>query len=376
MNPAPRVCHISTVHSGVEIRIVRKQLATLAKAGYEAHVIIAATDAEVREMRSMGIQAVALMPYRGSQWLRMIVHGARAFRRARKLRADVYHFHDPELIPYALGLKLLGHRVIMDVHEDFAGLIREKPWIQPFLRAFIARFAHGVERLAAGRFDAVVAAVPYLGDLFREHARRTVVVGNFPFVNELEPPDGEQPWRDRRDVAYVGSIARIRGIFELVQALPAAGVRLQLAGKFMSAAEQAEAKQLAGWSQVDDHGFVDRTAIRQILMTSFAGICTLHPISSHLIAEPIKLFEYMAAGLPVISANIPYYERIVREADCGICVDPTDANAIAEAIRYLRDHPEEAQRMGQNGRRSVLRRYNWDHEASKLVGLYRDLLAT
>lgn len=371
-----RVCHISSVHSGVEIRIVRKQLATLARAGFDAQLVIPATSAEVEEMRAMGITTSALPTAKaGSELSRMVTLGSQAIARARRTKADIYHFHDPELIPYALWLKALGNRVIMDVHEDLAGVILHKKWIRPAIRKTVSSVSRAVELFGARRFDAVVAAVPYLGGIFKGHAKRTVVVGNFPFLDELAQPSQPAPWHERKKIAYVGSVSRIRGIFELVQALPELDLKLQLAGKFMHAAEREAIVREPGWPWVEDRGWVGRAEIRDILATSFAGMCTLHATPSHLIAEPIKMFEYMAAGIPVISANIPYYEQIIKEADCGICVDPTNPAQIARAVRFLRDNPEEAQRMGGNGRQAVLSRYNWDFEGEKLVALYREMLA-
>ncbi len=370
-----RVCHISSVHNGVEIRIVRKQLATLARAGFDAHLVIPATPAEVQEMSAMGITTHALQPTPGSGEIsRMFKLGYEAMSRARQCMADLYHFHDPELIPYALWLKARGHHVIMDVHEDLAGVVMHKQWIHPSIRKPVSLISRAVEIFGARRFDAVVAAVPYLGEIFKASARRTVVVGNFPFLDELAQGSDALPWQQRQKVAYVGSVSRIRGIFELVEALPRLNLKLQLAGKFMHPREYEEIQRVDGWSLVENHGWVGRGQIREILATSFAGLCTLYPTSSHLIAEPIKMFEYMAAGIPVVSSNIPYYQQIVQQADCGICVDPQDPVAIAAAIQYLRDHPAEAERMGSNGRKAVLSRYNWDQEGEKLVALYRAVL--
>lgn len=369
------VCHVSSVHRGVEIRIVRKQLATLAAAGYDARLVIQATDGEVAEMKGMGITSWPLPEFSGNEMERMFRFGARAISTARATRSDIYHFHDPELIPFALWLKWSGHKVIMDVHEDLPGNILHKQWIRPSIRKLVSRTAQWVERFGARRFDAVVAAVPYLGDQFRPYARRLAVVGNFPFLDELVETGEPRPWSQRHAIAYVGSVSRIRGIFELVDALPLADVELQLAGKFMHRNEFEEIQRRPGWGRVVNRGFVGRGDIRDILASSFAGMCTLHPTPSHLIAEPIKLFEYMAAGIPVISANIPYYERVVREADCGLCVDPTDSAQIAQAVRYLREHPDEAQRMGRNGRQRVLGQYSWNREAEKLLTLYREVLA-
>lgn len=371
-----RVCHISSVHSGVEIRIVRKELATLAQAGYDAHLVIPASDQEATEIRSLGINITQLPRGASTGHLRrMLARGAMATHLARKTQSDLYHFHDPELIPYGLALKAMGNRVVMDVHEDFAGMILHKEWIPNSARHWVSNATRRVELFSAARFDAVVSAVPFLGGIFDPYAKRSAVVGNFPFIDELANSQADAPWSHRKKIAYVGAVSKIRGVSELVRALPQLNVVLQLAGKFVHAPERIELIQEPGWGLVEELGFVGRAQIRDVLASSFAGLCTLYPTPFHVIAEPIKMFEYMAAGIPVISSNIPYYEQIVTQADCGICVDPTDTQQVAQAIAYLRDHPEQAQRMGANGRRAVLDRYNWAFEGRKLVSLYDELLA-
>jgi glycosyltransferase involved in cell wall biosynthesis len=86
------------------------------------------------------------------------------------------------------------------------------------------------------------------------------------------------------------------------------------------------------------------------------------------------MFEYMSAGLPVIASNFPLWKEIVEGNKCGICVDPMDPKAIASAIQWMIDHPEEAEEMGKNGRRAVETKYNWANESKKLVGLYQRLI--
>ncbi len=369
-----RICHVSTVHRGVEIRIARKQVASLAAAGFDAHLIIPATAAEVAEARTLGITLHSLgddaRPGRLSRMTRRMAH---ARRLAREVDADLYHFHDPELIGLGLALKRAGKKVVMDVHEDLASQILGKAWIRPWLRPFVARAARRAEHFGARRFDAVVAAYPFVGTLFEREARRVAVVRNFPLLHEL--PEEARPANTPRDtVAYVGGISRSRGILEAVQAVDKAGVRLALAGRFIVAAERAEVVAEPGWARVDDQGWVDRPGIQRIFAESFAGLCTLYPGPSHIQTEPIKLFEYMAAGLPVVVSTIPGWQRLIDETGCGLVVDPKDPDAIAAAITYLRDHPDEATAMGQRGRAAVLDRFNWDHEAYKLVALYRSLL--
>ena len=107
---------------------------------------------------------------------------------------------------------------------------------------------------------------------------------------------------------------------------------------------------------------------------SVAGLVTLHPVINYLDALPIKMFEYMAAGIPVIASDFPLWREIVVGNQCGLCVDPMDPAAIARAIDHLAQHPDEACQMGENGRRAVLEKFNWAVEEKKLIQLYEDLL--
>ena len=93
-----------------------------------------------------------------------------------------------------------------------------------------------------------------------------------------------------------------------------------------------------------------------------------------MVAQPTKVYEYMAAGLPVIASDFPRWRAIVEDSGCGLCVDPGDAGALARAIAWILDHPQEANAMGANGRRAVETRYSWESEARTLAGLYEAVL--
>jgi glycosyltransferase involved in cell wall biosynthesis len=117
-------------------------------------------------------------------------------------------------------------------------------------------------------------------------------------------------------------------------------------------------------------GVLDRRGVAEVLGRSVAGLVTLHPLVNYLDALPIKMFEYMSAGIPVIASDFVLWREIVQDGGCGLCVDPLKPNEIANAIDYLVTHPDEARRLGQNGRRAVVERYNWTVEEGKLLAFY------
>ncbi|EQM72357.1 hypothetical protein L686_05840 [Stutzerimonas stutzeri MF28] len=157
-------------------------------------------------------------------------------------------------------------------------------------------------------------------------------------------------------------------------ALVTSGAKLQLVGKFSESQVEKEAKASRGWGQVDEHGFMNRKQVAEILSGSVAGIVTFLPAPNHIDAQPNKMFEYMSAGVPVIASNFPLWKEIIEGNACGVCVDPLDPMAIAGAIDDLVRNPEKAERMGRNGQQAVQQRYNWKVEERKLLELYSCLL--
>lgn len=377
-----RVCHISSAHRGLDIRIFRKECVSLAAAGYDTHLVINATAADVAEAGAYGV-TVHPMTYvpESRRFSRMSVHAWRCYATARRLDADLYHFHDPELIPYGLLLARAGKRVIYDAHENLPAQIHSKDWVPPRTRPLVAGLAQRLEEHGAARFSAVVAATPVIGGLFKGVARRVAVINNYPLMGELAPPEtgegGEDGRTAQRDsVCYVGGIDGIRGIREAVKAAGRAQVQLLLAGVFSSDALRNEVMQYEGWNRVKEYGFVDRKGVGAILARSFAGLVALHRVPNFFNSQPIKMFEYMSAGVPVIASAFPLWRDVIEGNECGVCVDQNDPDAIAAAIRHFRDRPDEVARMGNNGRRAVAEKYRWDQEEVRLVSLYQDLLGT
>ena len=364
-----RIAHLTSAHPRNDTRIFIKQCRTLAEHGYDVTLVVA-DDRGDESKDGVSIADVGRLPGRLNRIFRTT---QRVFHKAVALDADIYQLHDPELIPVGLKLKRLGKKVIFDSHEDVPKQLLDKPYLDPVSLRMLSGAVALYERFACHRFDGIIAATPFIRDKFLLINPNTVDVNNFPLLGEL---DAAVQWAHKRDeVCYVGGIDAIRGAREIVRACESlqSPARLNLVGCFSESSLEACIKAYGGWARVNELGFLDRSGVRDVLGRSVAGLVTSHPIGNFLDGLPVKMFEYMAAGIPVIASDIPSWRVIIEGNSCGLCVNPLDPKAIAEAIDYLVMNPEAAKRMGENGKKAVIEKYNWPVQAVKLTDFYRGI---
>ncbi|MBN4061581.1 MAG: glycosyl transferase [Flavobacteriales bacterium] len=362
-----KICHITTVHPVYDVRIFHKECCSLQKAGHDVTLLAAnAEDTEKNGVKIVGVR----YPVR-NRLERMLKISKATYRKAVQINADIYHFHDPEFLPYALKLLKKGKKVIYDVHEDVPRQIVAKKWIPWLLRRLIAFFFEQYENSAAKKMTHIVSATPFICKRFSKISTKTSTINNYPMLEEMGTP--EEFSSKKREVCYLGSIHEERGIVQLIDALSNADFKLNLAGKFDSEELKKQLMKNQGWKSVNDYGFVSREEVVEIMRKSKAGVVTLLPIPNHINSQPNKMFEYMAAGIPIIASDFPLWKEIIEGNDCGICVDPLSSKDICKAVEELLNDNEKAMCKGGNGRKAVEEKYNWETEAKKLIALYEKL---
>lgn len=367
-----RVCHLSSLHYRKDLRILIRECRSLARAGFDTHYIVA--DGQGDELFD-GVQIHDVGMRKGMPWRFWVTHKA-IFRKAMSLEAQIYHFHDPELMLLGYGIKRTGAVVVADIHEDvpkeFLGN-REKPWLKRVVSSWVV---NQLEQWILTKLDAVITASPLVEERLRPVARRIMNLGCFPDVAAEFSEDAVRPapWYD---LVYIGSISPMRGIRETIDLIAGTGWTYALMGDFQGSTTEASLQQLPAWQagQVHYLGFTEvRAEIISVLRQSRIGMVTLLPHPSYATAYSLKIFEYMAVGLPVVATGFPFWKTIIDVHQCGITVDSTDPTAIKTAIQYLLDNPDIAQQMGENGQKAIAEHYNWKIEERKLLDLYACLL--
>ncbi len=365
-----KVCHLSSVHHRYDTRILLKECSSLFNHGYEVHLVVA--DGKGYEnYKGIEIHDVGKSTGRLNRFFKTTKE---VLKKGLELDADIYHFHDAELMPSGIKLMKMGKKVIYDTHEDLPRQLMSKHYINYFLRKPISILIEWYEDYAAKKFSFIITATPHIQQRFSKLNKFSLDINNYPLLSELNTEATD--WESKKnEVCYIGSITQIRGLEEVIDAMENLDdIRLNLAGSFSPQSFKENLESRKGWDKTNFLGQINRDEVKRVLRESQVGIVTFLPFGNHTHSQPNKLFEYMAQGIPLVASNFDLWKAIIEKVDCGICINPKDPKAISEAIQTLLNDKNKAKEMGENGRNAVLSTYNWESEEKKLLQLYGELI--
>ena len=364
-----KVCHLSSAHGQEDTRIFHKECVSLVKAGYEVYEVTKGATYDKHGVRVIGVSSSGK-----GRIGRMTRMTKAVYRKALEINAELYHAHDPELLPILMKLKRKGKKVIFDSHEHTASAIEEKTYIPRPLRKTAKLLYESYQTRVCRKLDAVVTATPNVTEYFRSvGCKRVVDLCNFPILN----CDFHEPDYSSRTVSFAGGISPQWNHEHIIRALGSVDrVKYVLCG----AAKESYLEKLKAedaWGKVDFQGRIPFEQVPDVLARSAVGMSLLTPGANtdwnNGNMANTKIFEEMMAGLPVICTGFVRWKRFVEEYDCGICIEPDNEMQIADAIKKLIDNPTLARVKGLNGRRAVETAFNWGEEEKKLVALYQEI---
>ncbi len=371
---AVRVVHLSSAHRAHDNRIFSRECRFLSDLGYRVTFIVPHERDEVID--NVHIRAVPMPVNRKERISRTV---AAIYRAAITENAELYHFHDPELIPVALLLLRRGKKVVYDVHEDHPSTIRYSRSLPSSMRSVISWSFGRVERYAARRFSALIGANPEITRRISRFNSLTLTIGNYPALKEYPSPPRFHPTRYSAGVLVsFGGISSRTCAKAIVQALELVPANLHptllLGGKIYGDGSLAEVSRMPGWSLVRYLKEIPVPDMLQQLLASSLEFVLFSPEPNHFGVGSNRFYEALAAGLPVVTSNFPNWKEIVNRLGCGVAVEPTDPRAIADAVIYLLSNPAAAAEMGRRAYAAAREEFNWERESGKLQLLYSVLL--
>ncbi len=363
-----KICHITSRHDSFDTRIFYKECRTL-KNKYS--VVLLAPNAS--SAMNDGIEITGFQYTAGKN----ISNLFRILRTALKQKAELYHIHDPELLPVAWLLRtFFGKKIIYDVHENYYESLIEHQASKLTQRLF--RF---FDRWAAKNCALILAESSYIS-IYQGRARNLSVIENFCDVAALKPYLSFNRTNSNRMV-YIGTIHEHRGaivMLEVLNNLRARGldIKLDMIGKITDPGLMKRIEALPFYSKIKNeiswHGPLNISESYHIAEKSFVGLCLIEPLPNHLESYPTKLFEYMAVGLPIVATNISLYRSVVERRECGLCAAYDDIPAIADIIGKIYTDKALLQSFSERGPQVVISNYNWASEKNILLDFYQKVL--
>ncbi|WP_195429154.1 glycosyltransferase [Clostridium sp. D46t1_190503_E9] len=364
-----KICHISTAHKENDSRILLKECQSLSKAGYDVSLIINSDN----DKKIYGTNIKALDNSNNGRLHRLFKKSRVALDKAIELDADLYHFHDPELIKLGMALKKKGKKVIYDVHEDVPKQILAKSYLGPmWVRKIVSRGYNFYEKNRSKNFDAIISATDELAAKFDN--KNSISVKNFAIRDVIENAKPIKREDDKFVIIYVGSITKIRGIEELIQVteLFEGKVELWILGSFESEELKQECMNLEGYKYCKYFGALPVKDVYSYIKAADLGMCTLYPTENYKESIPIKVLEYMACEKPLVLSNFEFWKKFF--GNIGKYVDPLDINSIKEGIKYFYEDRSRIEDIGKENKENFINNFSWDREEKKLLELYKKLL--
>lgn len=360
-----KICHVTSVHKPTDGRIFERECSSLAKV-YDVTLI--APNVDDYEKNGVHIKGVVLPQ---SRLKRQGCLGT-VYRRMIEVDADVYHFHDPELIPLGVKIKKAGKRVIFDSHENVPVLILGKTYIPFFLRKLVSRAYEYYERDSFKKFDALVTVTPEIVERLTKINSNTYMLTNFPLYKDNSK---KRTWK--RKIVFAGLVSPIWKLENIIKAIEDIDVIFELAGP-VSDDYLSKLKNLPAWKKVNYHGIISHQDVQQLLAECSIGMAVSTDDNPNIGCKKgsvgvTKIFEYMMAGIPVIATNLTSWVPIIEGYDCGVCVECNDIESIKNNIYTILNDMDAAKRMGDNGIRAIQDKFCWQKQEDNLLSLYSKL---
>lgn len=362
-----KICHVTSAHMNNDVRILEKECVSLAKnISNDVYLVARGNSYNYKNVNIVGVGDIP-----SGRLKRMLSGTKRVYKRALFLDADVYHLHDPELLPYVKKFAKHGKKVIFDSHELYYQQILEKYYIPRILRKIIARIYSMIEDSACRYLSGAIFPCEIDGKHpFENRVKNIEFINNFPIINEII--DMSNDCIPKHVVCCVGSLTHERGLEPLIEACNIAGVKLILGGNITPENFKKDIVMSSEFNNVDYRGYCSREEVSEIYKIASIGVSNIlhlgqYPKSMNL---PTKVYEYMMYGLPFVISDTEYNKFIEAEYGVGVTVNPADPNEIAKAILYLLDNPDIYNDMRKKGQELVKTKFNWSIEEKKLYKLY------
>jgi glycosyltransferase involved in cell wall biosynthesis len=367
-----KITHVTSVHNRFDNRIFRKQCVDLAATGFDVTLLVA--DGYGDEQRDgVEIRDCSLSVPR-NRFFRMFVTSPYMAIAALRMKTTNYHIHDPELLFFFIFFSAFfkKKKLVFDMHENLSEQVKAKMWIPAIFRLPLAIVIRWYEAILFRHVPVIFAESSY--SKFFPEAKKSEIVMNFPKSHWMDVSQAQAAKTAPSTIGYIGRIGTDRGVGTLLTSVAAINksgrtLRLALIGVIPEdLCENDDLHYLKELGMLDAHGFVENHRAVELVRSWDIGFSVLNALPNFVESYPTKIFEYMAAGVPVIASNFPLYESLIKETGGGICIEPGRVDLLIQAITGILDNWDQYKPSLDADR------YCWSGQFSRLVEFYSEVL--
>lgn len=367
------IVHISSAHNKYNFRIYHRELIALRDEGYSTVYITPNTEDDHEEgiifkkfdIPKNKITRVFTSSFKVSKLINSLTD------------VSVINIHSPELIPVGIIQKFQGKKIVYEAHDNLPAQVYTKDWIPSFLKPLFSLGASIFEGIANLTFDKIIIIEPTNAARFKKE--KVEIIRNYPISDEFDSIDVDQFKKRPNNLVYIGQINKPRGIIDYVKCLELIpdelNVRLQLGGPFRPASLQNKLEQMEGWKKVDYHGYMSREEVIKTYSESKIGLLVLEPNKKYKKSDPVKLFEYMAAGIPFIMSDFELWKELIDHSDIAETCEFSNASQLSEIIQSMLLDPDT---LADKSRRNIelyKAKYRWEEQKVKYLDLFENLVS-
>lgn len=360
-----KICHVTSSHKRYDGRIFQKECVSLSK---KYNVTLLCADDKSNEVKS-GVNIKSILVKKKNRFNRFIVIPWKLKKFCIAEDADVYHFHDPELITLADFMKKRGKIVVFDSHEDNVNRLANRSWIPKYLRSVAKNLYAKKEKRVFKKLDSIITVNEHIYNRLYDINKNTFIITNYPIID-----NNISKLKNINTLCFAGGISSQYMHHNIIEAISKLPVKYKIAGPSFSSYFDNLTK-IKGFEKVEYVGVLNKLELIKLYLNSGIGLVLIDYVPNINYKKGsmgnTKIFEYMSYGLPVIATDLECWDFVDKY--CGICVNPNDVGAIKKAIEYLINNPKEARQMGKNGRKLVEEKYNWETQEKELYKLYKKL---
>lgn len=375
-----RICYLTSIHPDFDPRIW-KYATSVADTGLEVHLVCPWNVPTGTILNGVTIHSFPRVENRALRPLLLpILISGRIFPILNQV--DLVHFHDLDILPF-MALLAKFKPVVYDVHENYADEMKEKDWLPVFLRSLAYHFIYHFENFLARMIKNVITVVPSQREKFRTLPLHLLEVKNYASMQLLKDANPDDYMTRLQKVIFSGANYESNGtllLLEIAERLKNIRPNLtflmvdRFASKKFRAQFFDEIQRRKLTSRVELVPRIPSDKLMTILNQGIIGLALNMRIPKQEKAIPTKLFEYMAASLPIVSSDLSYSRELFARQEFGLLAQPEDADSFAKAIIRLADDRELAMKMGQEGRKAFIKSYSWETQIPGLIEYYKRIL--